>query len=87
MMSEWTKLSKNEKDKALEIHEKAIVIESSIVPKLRDDGFFKRAKTGGVTAINATMLMPWDDFRRAIERTACEASSAGLHTHRECVAV
>jgi len=70
MMSEWTKLSKNEKDKAFEIHEKAIVIESSIVPKLRDDGFFKRAKTGGVTAINATMLMPWDDFRRAIERTA-----------------
>jgi len=69
-MSEWTKLSKNEKDKALEIHEKAIVIDSSIVPKLRDDGFFKRAKTGGVTSINATMLMPWDDFRRSIERIA-----------------
>jgi len=69
-MSEWTKLNKNEKDKALEIHEKAIVLDSSLVPKLRDDSFFKRAKKGSVIAANVTMLYPWDDFRISMERIA-----------------
>ncbi|MFC1804022.1 dipeptidase [Thermoproteota archaeon] len=41
-----------------------------MVPKLSDDSYFNRAKKGGVTSCNATMLMPWDDFRRSIERIA-----------------
>jgi len=69
-MSEWKKLSKNEKDKATEIHEKAIVIDTSICPKQGDDSFFIRAKKGGVNAVNSTMLYPFDDFRRSLERIA-----------------
>jgi membrane dipeptidase len=69
-MSEWKKLSKNEKDKALEIHDKAIVIDSSICPKQGDDSFFNRANKGGVSAVNSTMIYPIDDFRRSMERIA-----------------
>jgi membrane dipeptidase len=69
-ISEWKNLSKDQVEHAYEIHNKAIVIDTSIVPKLSDDSYFERAKKGGVTACNATMLMPWDDFRRSIERIA-----------------
>ncbi len=69
-MSEWKKLSKNEKDEAMEIHKKAIVIDTSLCPKQGDDSFFNRAKKGGVNAVNSTMLYPFDDFRRSMERIA-----------------
>lgn len=54
----------------MEIHRKAIVIDTSIVPKVRDDSHFERAKKGGLTASNATVTRSWDDFRRGIERIA-----------------
>jgi len=85
-MSEWTKLSKNEKDKALEIHEKAIVLDSSLVPKLRDDSFFKRAKKGSVTAANVTMLYPWDDFRISMERIAQQYMWLNTYKNRALLA-
>ena len=69
-MSEWEKLSTNELDRATEIHGKAIVIDTSNVPKIGDGSFFERAERGGVTASNTTMLMPWDDLQRAIEHIA-----------------
>ena len=69
-MSEWEELSQNEKDHAIEIHKKAIVIDTSNMPKVGDGSHFERAWKGGVTASNATTLMPWDDFRRSIEHIA-----------------
>jgi membrane dipeptidase len=69
-LSEWEKISEAERERAIEIHRKAIVIDSSIVPKIGDSSFFDRAEKGGVTACNSTMLMPWDDMSRAIEHIA-----------------
>ena len=70
IMTEWEALSKNQIDRAVEIHKKSIVIDTSITPKHGDASFFDRAEKGGVTACNSTMLMPWDDMRRAIEHIA-----------------
>ena len=69
-MAEWEALSKDQVERAMEIHRKSIVIDTSIAPKHGDASFFERAEKGGVTACNSTMLMPWDDMRRAIEHIA-----------------
>jgi membrane dipeptidase len=69
-MAEWEKLSDDEVEHALVIHRRAIVIDTSIVPKIGDSSFFDRAEEGGLTACNSTMLMPWDDMRRGIEHIA-----------------
>lgn len=61
-------MSKEEEQRALDIHRKAIIIDGSIVPKIGDDSYLGRMKNGGVTASNATVLRSWDDFRRGIER-------------------
>ena len=61
-------LNKEQEQRALDIHRKAIVIDGSIVPKIGDDSHFERMHKGGVTASNATVLRSWDDFRRGIER-------------------
>jgi len=85
-MSEWKKLSKNQIDEAMEIHEKAIVIDSSICPKQGDDSFFNRANKGGVSAVNSTMLYPFDDFRRSMERIAHQYMWLNTYKDRGLVA-
>ena len=85
-MSEWEKLSKNELDRATEIHEKAIVIDTSNVPKIGDGSYFDRAERGGVTASNATMLMPWDDLWRAVEHIAQQYMWLEEHKERGLLA-
>ena len=56
-MSEWEKLSKNEQDRAREIHERAIAIDTSNIPKISNGSYFDRVERGGLMAPNATMLM------------------------------
>jgi membrane dipeptidase len=81
-MTEWKTLSKDQKERALEIHRKSIVVDTSLTPKHGDSSFFDRAEKGGITACNSTMLTPWDDMSRAIEHIAQQYTWLGKYSER-----
>jgi membrane dipeptidase len=64
-------LSDDQRQRAAELHGRAIVVDGSSVVK-QEVAHFERARAGGVTATNHTVVRPDSDFETAIlEMTGC----------------
>ena len=76
------KVSKQLKEKAQLLHEEAIVIDALDVSRFNDK-HFRKMQQGGITAANATVVMPIANFRQAVE--AIRDFDALIDQHRDLV--
>jgi membrane dipeptidase len=67
----WIDLTAGQEARASELHRRAVLIDGSSVVK-EEPAHFERARAGGVTATNHTVVRPHSDFESAVlELTSC----------------
>ena len=67
----WVSLSPDQEQRAADLHRRAVLVDGSSVVK-EEPAHFERARDGGVTATNHTVVRPHDDFETAVlAMTSC----------------
>jgi membrane dipeptidase len=61
----WVSLTADQEQRAADLHRRALLVDGSSVVK-EEPAHFERARDGGVTATNHTVVRPHDDFETAV---------------------